>query len=174
MLSNKVGDTELNHRSIVTMGDTLGELRSVGAAVTGVGTAMSTLRWLCLYPWSCSACVVGGVRRSSDQSWGPGTSIGCSCGNTWSSWAQGRCRELQGGDFMSMLAPCKSLNWPCSGSPSSTIELKPPEIKSRNWGKYTKNKDKGGTRAERQVGFALLCELEGLQSKDDHVVMSQD
>lgn len=26
MLSNKVGDTELNHRAIVTMGDTLGEL----------------------------------------------------------------------------------------------------------------------------------------------------
>lgn len=73
---------------------------------------------------------------------------------------------------MSMLAPCKSLNWPCSGSPSSTIELKPPEIKSRNWGKYTKNKDKGGTRAEWEVRFALLCELEGLQSKDDHVVMS--
>lgn len=35
MLSNKVGDMELNHRAIVTMGDTLGELGSVGAAVTG-------------------------------------------------------------------------------------------------------------------------------------------
>lgn len=27
LLSNKVGDLELNHRAIVTMGDTLGELR---------------------------------------------------------------------------------------------------------------------------------------------------
>lgn len=66
MLSNKVGDTELNHRAIVTMGDTLGELGSVGAARTGVHSAvspcMSTLRWLCLHLWSCSACVVEGVR----------------------------------------------------------------------------------------------------------------
>lgn len=71
MLSNKVGDTELNQRAIVTMGDTLGELRAVGAAVTGAGTAMSpgmsTLRWFCLHPWGCSARVVGGVRCQGAQ-----------------------------------------------------------------------------------------------------------
>lgn len=27
LLSNKVGDMELNHRAIITMGDSLGELR---------------------------------------------------------------------------------------------------------------------------------------------------
>lgn len=73
-------------------------------------------------------------------------------------------------DFMPMLAFCKSWSWPCSGSPSSTIELKLPETKSSNWRKQTKNRDKGGTRVRmgrkvRQLGLRFCVSLRTSKAK---------
>lgn len=115
MLSNKAGDTELNHRAIVTMGDTLGELRPLRAVMfplscnsgstAAMSPCMSLLAWMyvgaemgCarMCPQSCSACAVAGMRcwwillpfMLADES-GSGTSLSCSFGDTWSGWTQG-------------------------------------------------------------------------------------
>jgi len=73
MLSNKVGDMELNHRAIITMGDTLGELRPLRTAMFRcLVTAGWTLqchhvcpRWhgcMSVLKWGTHTCIPGAVR----------------------------------------------------------------------------------------------------------------